>query len=443
MRGVLACWLLALASAAAGWPLALAPQEAELTPQQREENLASFKLVWETIRDKHWDPKPNGLDWEAVRAEFAPKFEQAKTKEECRRLLSQMLDKLEQSHFGIVPADVYESLDQPERASSGKPAREGNGQPGFEVRVVKEQVLITQVDADGPAAKAGIKPGWLVEAIDGEELAPIVRKLLDSKQALNHREFVLIRAMNGRLRGAVGDTLKLRLRDGDEQVKELDVPLAAPRGKLARFGNLPPLHVRCDVRTLPGEIGYVHLTMFFDPPGVMPRIIKAVRDHRQAAGFILDLRGNPGGIGFMAVGIGGWFVKEPNLKLGTMFTRDGKLNFVLNPQDEPFTGPLAILVDAASASTSEILAGGLKDLGRARVFGTRTAGAALPSMFIRLPNGDGFQYAFANYLSVGGKPLEGEGVTPDVEVWPERAALLAGKDPVLEAAVQWILSQKP
>lgn len=449
MRRLLACWLLALVSAAAGLPLALAIQEAELTPQQREQNLASFKLVWETIRDKHWDPKPNGLDWEAVRQEFAPKFEKARTKDECRRLLNQMIGKLEQSHFGIVPADVYESLDQPNDATPTKPGkpskpnRQGDGQPGFEVRVVKEQVLVTQVDPNGPAATVGIKPGWLVEAVDGEELAPIVRKILDSKQALNHREFVLIRAMNGRLHGSVGDSIKVRFRDGEEQVKELDVPLVAPRGKLARFGNLPPLHVRCDVRTLPGEIGYVHLTMFFDPPGVMPRIIKAVRDHRKGAGFILDLRGNPGGIGFMAVGIGGWFVKESNLKLGTMITRDSKLNFVLNPQDEPFTGPLAILVDAASASTSEILAGGLKDLGRARVFGTRTAGAALPSVFIRLPNGDGFQYAFANYISAGGKPLEGDGVTPDVEVWPDRAALLAGKDPVLEAAVQWIQSQKP
>ena len=61
------------------------------------------------------------------------------------------------------------------------------------------------------------------------------------------------------------------------------------------------------------------------------------------------------------------------------------------------------------------MAEGLKDLGRARIFGTRTAAAALPSLFEKLPNGDGFQYAIANYISEGGKPLEGLGVTPDVE----------------------------
>jgi len=88
------------------------------------------------------------------------------------------------------------------------------------------------------------------------------------------------------------------------------------------------------------------------------------------------------------------------------------------------------------------MAEGLKDLGRARIFGTRTAAAALPSLFEKLPNGDGFQYAVANYVSEGGKPLEGLGVTPDVEAPVTRQALLEGKDPPLDAAVEWIERQK-
>ena len=92
--------------------------------------------------------------------------------------------------------------------------------------------------------------------------------------------------------------------------------------------------------------------------------------------------------------------------------------------------------------TSEIFAGGLKDLKRARIFGTRTAAAALPSIIERLPNGDGFQFAIANYLSEGGKPLEGLGVIPDVEAPPTREALLQGKDPAQDAAVHWIESQR-
>jgi carboxyl-terminal processing protease len=103
---------------------------------------------------------------------------------------------------------------------------------------------------------------------------------------------------------------------------------------------------------------------------------------------------------------------------------------------------LAVLVDGSSGSTAEILAGGLKDIGRARIFGTRSAGAALPSVIDRLPNGDGFQYAIANYISKGGKPLEGIGVIPDEEVRLTRRSLLEGRDAVLDAAIDWIGKQK-
>ena len=72
---------------------------------------------------------------------------------------------------------------------------------------------------------------------------------------------------------------------------------------------------------------------------------------------------------------------------------------------------------------------------------TATAGAALPSMIEKLANGDGFQYAIANYLSEGGGALEGVGVTPDVEIIPRRDELLQGKDPALEAALAWIREQ--
>ena len=170
---------------------------------------------------------------------------------------------------------------------------------------------------------------------------------------------------------------------------------------------------------------------------------EAVQSCQKCDGFIVDLRGNPGGIGIMAMGMAGWFITQPDQKLGTLYLRDDTIKFVVNPRLTTFAGPLAILVDGASASTSEIMAEGLKDLGRARIFGTHTAGAALPSLFDKLPDGDGFQYAIANYISEGGQPLEGLGVTPDVETPITREALLAGQDPALDAAVAWIESRKP
>jgi carboxyl-terminal processing protease len=143
----------------------------------------------------------------------------------------------------------------------------------------------------------------------------------------------------------------------------------------------------------------------------------------------------------MAMGLAGWFTSQTRPAPGHHVSAHASIKFAGFSAPEPFRGPLAILVDGCSASTSEIFAGGMQDLKRARVFGTHTAGAALPSMFTKLPNGDGFQYAIANYISEGGKPLEGVGVTPDQEVKLTRHQLLEGQDPVLDAAVSWIHGQ--
>ena len=67
---------------------------------------------------------------------------------------------------------------------------------------------------------------------------------------------------------------------------------------------------------------------------------------------------------------------------------------------------------------------------------------ALPSVFEKLPNGDRFQYAIADYVSTGGERLEGVGVIPNTEVKLKRKELLEGKDAVIEAAVHWIEGSK-
>ena len=182
--------------------------------------------------------------------------------------------------------------------------------------------------------------------------------------------------------------------------------------------------------------------MFLDLLRVMQFFGNAVEQCAKCDGIIVDVRGNVGGIGAMAMGMSGWFISKPGQRLGTMTMRSATLNFVVNPRLGAYSGPLAILVDGLSASTAEIFAGGLQDLGRARVFGTRTAAAALPSIITRLPNGDGFQYAVANYVSASGRPLEANGVIPDAEVRSTRETLLTGRDAVLDAALDWIRAQK-
>ena len=217
----------------------------------------------------------------------------------------------------------------------------------------------------------------------------------------------------------------------DERYKA--VPASGSEGTAVQFGNLPESRLVFESSVLPGGAGYIRFNEYLDPVSMMPKFQAAMKEFARAPGVMLDLRGNPGGIGIMAMGIAGFFVGESGQELGVMKMRDTTLKFAIFPRPDVYRGKLAILLDAGSASTTEILAQGLQDLKRARIFGTRSAGAALPSDIIRLPNGDGFQYPTASFMSVGGRVLEGNGVTPDVEVEPG-----AGSDAVIDAASAWI-----
>jgi len=134
--------------------------------------------------------------------------------------------------------------------------------------------------------------------------------------------------------------------------------------------------------------------------------------------------------------------------VGSMITRTQTMKFTMNPRRvntanqrvEPYGGPVALVVDALSVSTSEIFAGGLQDLSRVRVFGEQTAGQALPAVAGRLPNGDILYHAIANFVGPSGRSMEGAGVIPDEQIVPERSALLDGRDPAVDQAVNWAAS---
>jgi carboxyl-terminal processing protease len=397
----------------------------QLPAEQKKLNLASFEQVWTTIRDKHWEQKPGGLDWQAIHEEFRPKVEAAQSTDEARAAMSQMLARLKQTHFGIIPGGVYEALE----SNSG-----GDSAPGIDLRVLNHQAIVTGLDPGSPAERAGVKPGWQILRVKGQDLAPVIEKA--QADPAGH-ELNLVRALLARMSGPLGTKTSVTFLDGGGKQQTLDLELVPQRGEVANFGNLPGMHVWYEARKI-GKISYVRFNMFLDLVRVMASFGDTIKSCPNCDGLVIDLRGNPGGIGGMAMGMAGFLIDKPGLRLGAMYTRDTTLNFVINPRLGGFEGPVAVLIDSSSASTSEIFAGGLKDLGRARVFGTRSAAAALPSVIERLPNGDGFQYAIANYVSESGKPLEGIGVTPDTEVRLTREALLAGHDPVLDAALDWI-----
>jgi carboxyl-terminal processing protease len=309
------------------------------------------------------------------------------------------------------------------------------------VRVVGTQALVTSVDTNSPAARTGVRPGWQILKIGGADVVPVLEKAVEAYKDSTILDLMLRRTLLTRLEGPEGQSLEIQFLDGTNQTLIRNIVHGPPKGVLTRLGYLWPSHVWIETSRV-SNIGYVKFNMFLDPSRLMSAFGDAVESCARCDGFIIDLRGNPGGIGAMAMGMAGWFIDQQDQRLGTLYLRASTIKFVVYPRAHTFAGPLAILVDGTSASTSEIFSGGLKDLGRARIFGTRTAGAALPSVIEVLPNGDGFQYAIANYISEGGKPLEGLGVSPDVQASPTREALLAGKDPALDSAVQWIQAAK-
>ncbi len=420
--------LLTLAGCAAGGRAG----EHQLTRDERQLNVDSFDLIWRTIRDEHFDPALGGLNWNAVRNELRPQVRRAHTMPAARHAMSDAIERLKQSHFAIIPMTAYAGMAS--RHSDG-----GEGETGLVVRVLDGHALVTAVRPGSPAEQAGVQPGWEIVRVADDDVAPALTRIAESYATSTMQQYMLVAALAGWLAGPIGQPVTVTFQAADDRQTVLDLTRAAPEGQLVRFGHLPPLHLRFEARRIEPDVGYIAFNLFFDPATLMPAFEQAVGSYMNTTrGIIIDLRGNPGGLGVMSMGMAGWFVSHADQPLGVMRTRNAEIKFAIFPRAQTYDGRLAILVDGCSASTAEIMAGGLQDLGRARIFGTRTAGAALPSQVVRLPNGDGFQYATADYVTTSGHRLEGVGVTPDVEVQPTREQLLAGHDPVINAAAAWI-----
>jgi carboxyl-terminal processing protease len=409
---------------------AVAPAEPEPADPRVAADLRSFDVVWQRVADLFYDPAYGGVDWKAVRAELRPKILETKTREEARAIMNQALDRLGKSHFGVTgPLE-----------GEGEGAREEVAGVGVELRILGKAAIVTRIDAGSPAEKAKLPLGAELASIDGTLLGPKLAEVAGKLGASTMVPLYQARAVHRLIRGKPGTKVALGVRTG---VKVTPFSLErAHLGKVASLGNLGSHRVVYETRKLDARTGYIRLSMFLDPSEVVPAFARDLAAFKGTAGVVIDLRGNPGGLGAMAMGMAGHLVSEENKKLGTMRTRQTSLDFVVNPQVERYAGKVAVLVDELSASTSEIFAGGLQDLGRARVFGRRTPGAALPSTIEELPNGDRFQYAIADYVSAGGKVLEGHGVTPDVPVALDPKLLRAGKDPDIVAATRWI-QEKP
>jgi carboxyl-terminal processing protease len=402
------------------------------TPQEQALSLAvaSFEDAWQTINDTFYDPKFGGVDWAGVRKELLPRAREAKRVEDVRAVIREMIERLGHSHFELL---------------SDSNALPGAGSIPIEIRVMASDVVITRVTRDSAAAAAGLKAGQVLLKVDGAtaESWRAARTGRDARAQSQRQWEAAYRALYGEDDSVAVVTVK----DPDGRQRTVRVRRDSGAGDLLSFGNVTLRNARLQANraTTPGgrEVGAVAFTMWMG--SLSEPFEKAIDTFRGADGLILDLRGNPGGVMGMIVGFSGHLLNEETV-LGTMRTRSTPpLTFKANPRRAtsdgrrvtPFAGPVAILVDEQTGSTSEIFAGALQSIGRARVFGRQTMGQALPASTRTLPNGDVLLHVVGDFVTPDGRSLEGRGVVPDQTVPVSVASLASGRDADMDAALAW------
>lgn len=424
------CLLAALCLAPVGGCAPKAPPSADARHNAQVE---TFDYVWQRVGESFPDPEMNGVDWAAVRDELRPQALAASSADELRPVLLEMLQRIGVSHLAILPGRVY----RPTLGEDSGP----RGHLGFDAGLVEGAVHILTVRPDGPAAAAGLQPGDRIVSIADTELDSILRTFEEADGPRRPAAAVgsLMRELiHQPLRGPCTVVV-----DRNEERLSLAVQPGPLHGEVFKMGELPATLVETVSSVDRGSDGeqppvlVVRFSMFAVPSALAVK--RAVIDARaqDVEAAIIDLRGNPGGMLDVARGLAGHFVARRSASLGTFTTREAALDLSIRPRvsTERLDGPLVVLVDGRSASSSEVLAGGLQDLGRATVVGEQSSGLALMSAFESLPNGDRMQFVFADLETPSGRRLEGEGVTPDVVVAPTADALRAGHDPVLEAGL--------
>lgn len=402
--------------------------------------VATFDSLWSMVRRTYVDTAFVSSTWMAVRDSLRPKAERITERDDLNKLYSEALGYIHDSHFYIIPAHIA-PVESSHRTSDGR------GSTGLAIRVADGDVVAWRVDPGGPAALAGIRPGQKIVRVAGRKTDSAMKRVHALPDPAQPRAMAdMLHGLNALLAPGVGDTVSVWVESQKGRTAKFPLAAVPGAGLISQFGNLPPIAGVVKTTRLPSARGCVGVIAFnIWLPALSPDLEKAVDSVRTCDGIVIDLRGNPGGVGAMVMGFGGYFM-DSTRSLGTMKTRDVSLNFVINPRSSrsdgrmvaPYSGPLAIIVDPMTASTSEIFAAGMQRIGRARVFGERSAGAALPALMERLPSGDVFVHAVADFTDPLGRRIEGAGAAPDVEVPLRVRDLVAGEDAPVDSAVAWI-----
>lgn len=376
----------------------------ESTPAVRQK---TFQKVWEIVRDKFFDPNFNGVDWNKVHERYAPLVGSVKSDDELYELLGRMLDELHTSHMEIIPSAAPELTAAP-------PSTAGLG-----LRNIEGHVTVFRVLPGSSAAQTGLRPGYVVQRIDGADV-----KDLDDARA--------------KLGGPPNTKVRVAVIDEHEESREVTLerlPLTSEQVDRAKFGTIS-FYALLDSQRLEGGIGYLRFSTFIST--LNSKIRAVLESLHDAPGLIIDLRGNGGGDDSVALQMSNQLFDKPTQLMITRLRKGDSNYYRARPVKNPYLGPLVILVNEESGSASEQFSAGMQEVGRAYVVGKKTKGSDMDADLAKLPNGAWLLYAAGQPRTPKGVVIEGRGVIPNLDVSLTRAELLKGNDAQLSAAIQYL-----
>ncbi|MGA7936471.1 MAG: carboxyl-terminal processing protease CtpB [Kovacikia sp.] len=336
--------------------------------------------AWQIVNREYVDGSFNHTDWQATRQALLSK--NYTTKEQAYSALKAALEKLNDPYTRFMDPKQYDALtNQTSGELSGVGIR-------LEVNDQTKTLTVVEPIDNSPASKAGLQSGDQILAINGK---PTKGMSVDDASTL--------------IRGDVGTKVMLEIgRDGKGSF-----PVALTRARI----ELPT--VRYSLKQEGKKrIGYIRLNEFSSHAAEQMR--RAIRDleAKNVEGFVLDLRGNPGGLLQSSIEISRMWLEKGDIV--RTVDRRGK-NEEMSANRTAITKlPLVVLVDGNSASSSEILTGALKDNKRATIVGSQTFGKALVQSVHSLADGSGLAVTIAHYYTPNGTDISHKGIAPDVKI---------------------------
>ncbi len=352
--------------------------------------------VWHLIDNQYVDESFNSLDWNTVRLDYLNRS--YTDKEEAYVAVREMLEQLDDPYTRFMDPEEFNNM---QIETSGELT-------GVGIQISKEEeteaIVVVSPIEDTPAFEAGLLSGDVITSIDG-----------NSTEGMELSDAVSL------IRGPVNSSVVISV---DREGKALDFELTRA---------LIEIHpVRFSVKDSPeGSIGYIRLNQFSSNAAAeMKDAIESLED-RKVAGYVLDLRSNPGGLLFSSIEIAKMWIEE-GVIVSTV-DRDSTSNEEVAYSEALTDKPLVVLVDGGSASASEILSGALQDNDRAVLVGTQTFGKGLVQSVRGLTDGSGIAVTIAKYLTPSGRDINKLGIEPDYVVEltdEEREALVEDRDKV-------------